>query len=406
MKIKSLNSLLFAVFLLSTFNLAFAQSSVRTSAKLEYDNWMKESDKFSDLAKNHLLEAKKFIDEAYNYSSDSWNGKSDAKTLYYRGEIYAVFMYYMTDEKITAQFDLQEVLTTSLEMYKAHIDLPNKKSKEDFSETIINKMLLMRDQAAILATNSFNEGKYDIAFESYSLAIELLNVTSIVDTVSYFNGGLAAIRLEKFDTAALYFSKCVEVGFGEADSYTKWAEALFEQDKAEEAIKVLEKGREKYPKYSNLYISEGNYWWTRKDDKEKAKAAFEKAIASDPTNPTVYYAVGAIQLDIGDYENAEVNYNKAIEIKPDFLEALYGLGACYNNKAAELNKELNNLDDLSQLDAKNAELEGLLKKALGYFEKAHGVDSTDKPTIQSLYQLYVKLGDAENAKKMKDLLNN
>ncbi len=52
----------------------------------------------------------------------------------------------------------------------------------------------------------------------------------------------------------------------------------------------------------------------------------DKTIALSPTNPFAWFNKGDMLINIDDYSNAELAYDKAIEIKPEFGEAYYNRG--------------------------------------------------------------------------------
>jgi tetratricopeptide (TPR) repeat protein len=81
---------------------------------------------------------------------------------------------------------------------------------------------------------------------------------------------------------------------------------------------------------------------------DEAIAQFQKAAAAAPNCHDCYYNIGYNYFQKKDYENAEVAYKKATEVKPDYAEAWSALANVYNvqkkldealaasNKAAEL----------------------------------------------------------------------
>lgn len=53
----------------------------------------------------------------------------------------------------------------------------------------------------------------------------------------------------------------------------------------------------------------------------------EKAIEADPLNAQLWYVKGVIQqIDLGNPEGAVESYNRAIELSPNFLSALFNRG--------------------------------------------------------------------------------
>lgn len=103
-----------------------------------------------------------------------------------------------------------------------------------------------------------------------------------------------------------------------------------------------------------------------------------------------------------DQENAEKEYLKAVEIKPDYEFANHNLGALYFNISNQWEQKLNNLppNETQKKNEYEAKSKEYLKKSIVYFEKSYEV-SADKATKEQLKQLLTKLGDTEKAEKYK-----
>lgn len=66
-----------------------------------------------------------------------------------------------------------------------------------------------------------------------------------------------------------------------------------------------------------------------KRDFQSARDYLLAAASADRTDPAVYYNLGLAQLGLGDLEGALHANAKAVELKPEFPEALTNLGICY-----------------------------------------------------------------------------
>ncbi len=417
MNIKIIKPLFIAVGLLFAVN-TIAQSSKRTSAYYAYKDWQEIQDKSSDKAKKSILEAKTLIDECYAYSSEKFTGSKDAKTLYYKGQIYTAFQFYLTDESMK-EYNPMNLVAEGMKAYKAHIDLPNKKSKDDKTDEIKTQFLLMRQQAVIGSEALFKSANeklqnrdsdgakadFKMAMMGYNSAGELMKTVGVVDTNSYYAAGLCGYYAEEWKGAIANLKEAVKYGFGEPGSSTLLAQSYFSMEKGEEGLKVLEEASKKYPKNADLYITEGNYWLTQKEN-DKASAAYDKAIAVNPNNETVYYTAGAVNFENEKYEVAEKYLLKAVELKPDYVDALYNLGALYNNMAFDIEKEVDDLAGATLSPEKVEEKNNLLKKAVDYYERVRKIEPNDKQTLLQLYKTYGALQMTEKSKEIEDILNN
>ena len=106
---------------------------------------------------------------------------------------------------------------------------------------------------------------------------------------------------------------------------------------------------------TNLYLSDSNY--------NEALVFINKAIAIDSKNKYFFYARGFVYDNLEKYDEATLNYSTAIELDPDYFDALYSIGICNYNMAAKIyNKDI----DGNTFDQVNY----FLRKALPYIEKA------------------------------------
>lgn len=113
--------------------------------------------------------------------------------------------------------------------------------------------------------------------------------------------------------------------------------AFLKQKQYDLAIEKFNKAKEINPEnysYSTL-ISWANFLKNR-DDMDtinKSISAIEYDITQDPTNPESYYYLGSIYKHINELRKAEINFSKAVEHDPDFVEAKRELRVIKNRKA-------------------------------------------------------------------------
>jgi len=69
---------------------------------------------------------------------------------------------------------------------------------------------------------------------------------------------------------------------------------------------------------------------SREGKYDDSVAAFNKAVALNPKCQDCFYNIGFAYAQKKDYAQAEENYKKALEVKPDYAEAYNGLANIYN----------------------------------------------------------------------------
>jgi tetratricopeptide (TPR) repeat protein len=155
-----------------------------------------------------------------------------------------------------------------------------------------------------------------------------------------------------------------------------------------------------------LYLAEGQT--------EKALDNLKLAAKIDETNPTVFFAIGAKYNEVADdtlrpaemreesFKNAAEAYKKSVELKPDYFDPNYNMGALYVNKAAALIDVANKLplSEQKEYDRLKGEADNYLSMSLPYLERAQELQPTDRSTLISLKEIYTRLNMMEKLKEI------
>jgi len=129
-------------------------------------------------------------------------------------------------------------------------------------------------------------------------------------------------------------------------------------------------------------------------------------IEKDSTNANLYFAKGTLVEKTEKSKDAAIAaYKKAIELKADYFDAYYNLGALYFNDAAHLANEANSIKDNNQYAKAKVVFEAKFKEAKPYLEKAWELNPKDQSTMISLKQLYATINDTVNYAKVKAALD-
>jgi len=377
-----------------------AQPNVRTSAIMSYKDATECMGK-QDLActKKSILEAKELIDKCAAHEET----KNDSKTLFYRGEIYLTLSMVGGMDATMKQYASEENMQLAMDSYKAAI--ANKNKKYDPTDEITFKMNMMRMTFLNQGVEFFNKKDYKNAYGMFAGGAYVMDVVGTIDSLAHYNAGLAAERQEKFDTAAIHYKKCVEVGYNGADMYNSLVNALLQSKQNDEAGKYLTEGSTKYPGNKDLLITEVNYH-LKNDNKEAAQKATNKAIEKDPKNPLLHWVVGTIYDELKQYSLAEASYKTAIELKSDYFDALYNLGAMYHNNGVESLKTIETITDNTLYSEEKKKIDQKFADALPYLEKCRAIDPKDKNTMIMMKNCYGRLNQQDKWKEMNDLITN
>jgi Flp pilus assembly protein TadD len=176
-------------------------------------------------------------------------------------------------------------------------------------------------------------------------------------------------------------------------------------DDSEGYLAVVKKGRMAYPEDADLIVYELNYY-LRNGQFEEAENNLKLAIEKEPMNKQLHFSLGVVYDNLGQTDKAAIAYEEAIEIDPDYFDAVYNLGALYFNQGVEMNNAANEIEDNKKYEAKKAEAKASFVEALPYLEKAHELDPKDLGAMQSLKTLYASIGQTDKYKEIKAKMDN
>ena len=174
-------------------------------------------------------------------------------------------------------------------------------------------------------------------------------------------------------------------------------------DNNDKALEIIALGRKEFPASYSLLIDEANVYY-KLGDNDKFKQRLEEAIELNPTEPTLYYNVGVMNMEQKKIEEAIKFFNKAIELKPDYGDAYNNIGAAIIEKAASVIEEMNkNLSDFDKYDKLQAQQFEIYKEAIPFYEKAYELSSDNLNIIQTLMGLYENLEMTDKLNKLKEV---
>jgi len=173
---------------------------------------------------------------------------------------------------------------------------------------------------------------------------------------------------------------------------TKYRAACVEFDKA---VNVFEKIKTLDPRDNeNLNLLLQAYYEANRA--AEATKAFKQAVINDPANKMNHYILGLLHRTIEDYSNAIAEFNEALKIDPNFVDAIYDIGATNYNWGVKLKKEAQEKGDES-IDFKSK-----FKDALPWMEKVTELKKNDPKIWDILGTVYALLGQSDKAMKALD----
>ncbi len=401
---------------------ATAQSTKFVNAK----NYIREFESSKDTA--DLYRAKANIDLCAVHPDT----KDLPKTQTLKGQIYLTIfdtdlrlqtdkLASITDPNKRTLTAYQHTSSSSLnEAYTALVLAKMLDIKANYKEEIGRYVARISSHYENKAIADYNAKKYADALPSFEKAYE---INGVKDTVSLSNCALVADRGGVYTKAKMYYQKMIDNKQGYGNTYSALVTIYLMLKDTIGGMDVLKKGRAAYPNDINLVITETNYFLKTNNSKE-ALNNLNIALAVKPAEANLYLVRGNVfdnmanpKSDNGkeldkpkDYDSnlksAELDYKKAIELKPDYFDALYNLGVLYNNHGVAINKMANEITDNVKYKAANDLATAEFMKAMPVLEKALDVNPKDKSTMYALKQIYARMQLLDKLKAINERLKN
>jgi tetratricopeptide (TPR) repeat protein len=299
--------------------------------------------------------------------------------------------------------DYPNALNIAKESYIKAFELEtNPKKKNDAKPGMINVQSYLAAEGIDLIKASKAAASYVYLKKSVELDEFMMsnNIETVLDTNAVFALVIAGVESKQNAEVMPYVKKLIDVKFNEPFIYQTYIDHLIEA-KSSDAEMYLDLARQKFPENGNILISEINYY-LGKGESNKVLDKLNEGISKQPDNASMYFSRGTIFEKTGKLDEAMADYTKATTLKPDFLEAVYSQGALYYNQAIELNKKMNEENDIKKYNIMKVDRDNLYNKALPFLEKAYEMDKTDNNTLIALKEIYAKMNMIEKYNKVKN----
>ena len=246
---------------------------------------------------------------------------------------------------------------------------------------------------------NYNTNDFERAGSFFDLASDIAFAFDAVDTMAIFNSALCYENAGNLELAVARYERCADLEYQVPNVYLFISNLYREADREEDALATLAKARGLYPREQSLIIEELNIYLTN-EEFDKAKENLTLAAEQDPTNEILWFSLGSVLDNLGNSEEAIEAYLKALEVKTDYFDANYNLGALYFNQAVQGINEANDMwkprmtKTESEAQKKlEDDAKALFATAKPYLEAAHAVDAEDVETMRSLRDVYARTGD-------------
>lgn len=185
--------------------------------------------------------------------------------------------------------------------------------------------------------------------------------------------------------------------------YKNVALILVQKGKTEEAKRALAEARLANPDDSSLAITEADLY-LKLEDFTNYKRLISEVLQKNPNDPDLLFNLGVVSSKT-DAAEAEKYYKKAIEIKPDYVNAYLNLSILKLDGEKKIVEEMNKLGN-SEKDNKRYEVlkkqrEDIFKSAIPFLEKAYELNPNNEDVSGTLLNVYSALEMTDKKKALK-----
>lgn len=243
--------------------------------------------------------------------------------------------------------------------------------------------------------DAFNEENFDKAATIFEKAI-LINKLPLYegdklpeDSVFIYYTALASFNAKSYEKAEQYFNQSIDLNFQGGDAILLLNEIYKETGADEKIVPNLKRGVELYPDDQRQIIALINYY-LESEQSDDALTYLDALIENNPTDGNYFYVRGFLYDKKKEYEKAEADYTKAVELRPDFFDATLNLGYLYYNIGVDKFNAANEHRDMREFEKAREDAEEYFRKALPFVEKAHELKPEDPYAMETLKTLYYR----------------
>lgn len=287
---------------------------------------------------------------------------------------------------------------------------------------IQQNMLFLSELIFNEGVDAYNQEQWGQASDYFLRAYEIGESFDAKDTTTLYNAALAAELGRDFERARDMYLDLKRMEYDQPFIYSSLSNISLFMGDTLAGTEYIREGRERYPEDLDLIFTEANiHIFT--GDVESAEKVLDLAIQRDPDNPSLYFAFGAnydkmaqdTMYTVEEREFAFVEavkaYEKALELNPDYFDAMYNLGALYFNKGLVLferaEERIRETQDFARYEEDEKEFREIWLEAQPYLEEALTMIDEDDPSYRtvviSLVELYARTNQPEKLQEIEEL---
>lgn len=360
-----------------------------------------------------LAEAKKHVDALVKDEKKS----QKEKTWYLYGRVYQELECSENPEYRKLVKDV-DVATLVMDAYKKVQDM--KPNNSDWDRNIDFPLADTQNPGELIdaakptfyncifdrAGKYFNEQDYELAMAEFKKAI----IINPEDTNAYVFMGYSAYQMEDTEAMKTSVNGYYKNGGETPELYNQYANLLIRKEKYQEAEDIVKKAREEYP--DNIILMRALYATYQGQEKiDEAIAVLKEIIKVEPNDDEILFRIGYAYAEFKeDMEKGKEYYEKALSKNENNFEANYNVASIYVDEADKIRRNINDMLKKGKLTKANQEKmlnesNELLRTAEKRMKKCYNIRPSDQGVILYLTDIYNMLDDKTNYEKYKAKLD-
>ena len=372
--------------------------------------------------------------DALEIASAASDVNGSSKVWQLKGDLYnSVYRNYATLKQLdpTMKKGVPDAAVQAYAAYQKALEYSQKKYE---TKDAVKGLAEVQSYLVGEGAEAYEAQDYATAYSAFNSALDAQSILKekgeagiFADAAAYndqlYYTGLAALNGQDLEAAQPLFNQLREAGYDKPAVYEALYKIAETGEDNDAALAILSEGREKFPDDVSLLFGEINHY-LKAGKLDELTGRLDAAIAKEPDNPSLYSTLGNVydnlyqkELEAKNeaksteyFDAAFKNYNKALELKPGFFDAVYSIGALYYNRAASTTSALNILaDDYSKAGLKKYdELRKVMlthfDEALPFFKQAETLNPGDRNTLIALKEIFARKDDLATSNEFKSRL--
>ena len=264
----------------------------------------------------------------------------------------------------------------------------------------------------------FNKGLEVYQNKNYELAgeyfLKAFQYNAGIDKIYLYYTASAYVGAKNYEKALKYYLMILKNGIysleqkNQREVYKNITLIYAQQNKTADAFNFMKIARRESPNDLNLLLTEAQLYYET-GNKTKYSQLLKDAIAKDPYNSQIYYNLGVVKNEQGEYDQAKYYYEQALRINSSNENANFNMAVLILSQEKEIINEMNSLGvsntDNKRYDYLLEKRKDLYKSAVPYLQKVIEINSQNTQAIKTLINIYYTIGEIKNAEKLKKRLN-